>query len=162
MQLKLKRKGDYAVRAMISVARRYEKGLHQARQISAEMQIPYKTLTLILAGLVAERLLVAEHGPNGGYRLARPPTDITLLDVVEAAEGPATFNHCVLRDGPCDWEETCPVHDTWSRAQDVLARELSSTTLADLAGIDADIQAGTHQSESPPHPQPTERHGQRT
>jgi Rrf2 family protein len=161
MQLKLKRKGDYAVRAMISVARRYGTGLRQARQISAEMQIPYKTLTLILAGLVAEGLLVAEHGPNGGYRLAGPPTDITLLDVVEAAEGPVTFDHCVLRDGPCDWEETCPIHDTWSRAQDALARQLASTTLAELAGIDADLQAGTHQSETPPHPQPTERHGDR-
>jgi Rrf2 family protein len=161
MQLKLKRKGDYAVRAMISVSRHYGTGLRQARQISSEMQTPYKVLTQILAGLVAEGLLVAEHGPNGGYRLARPPTDITLLDIVEAAEGPATFNHCVLRDGPCDWEETCPVHDTWSRAQDALARQLASTTLADLAGIDADIQAGTYQPETPPHPQHTDRHGNR-
>jgi Rrf2 family protein len=162
MQLKLKRKGDYATRAMISVARHYGTGLRQARQISTEMHIPYKTLTLILAGLVAEGLLVAEHGPNGGYRLARPPTDITLLDIVEAAEGPVTFNHCVLRDGPCDWEDTCPVHDTWSRAQNALARQLASTTLADLASIDAAIQRGEYQPESPPHPQPTERHGQRT
>lgn len=162
MQLKLKRKGDYAVRAMISVVRHRGDGLRQARQISSEMQIPYKVLTQILAGLVADGLLIAEHGPNGGYRPARPLADITLLDIVESSEGPATFNHCVLRDGPCDWEETCPVHDTWSRAQNALARELASTTLADLAGIDAAIQAGTHQSESPSHPQLIERHGQRT
>ena len=161
MQLKLKRKGDYATRAMISVARHYGTGLRQARRISSEMQIPYKTLTLILAGLVAEGLLVAEQGPNGGYRLARPPTDITLLDIVEAAEGPVTFKHCVLRDGPCDWEETCPVHDTWSQAQNALAHQLDSTTLAELAGIDAAIQAGTHQSDTPPHPQDTDRHGNR-
>jgi len=161
MQLKLKRKGDYATRAMISVARHYGTGLRQARQISTEMHIPYKTLTLILAGLVAKGLLVAEQGPNGGYRLARPPTDITLLDIVEAGEGPVTFNYCVLRDGPCDWEDTCPVHDTWSQAQNALAHQLGSTTLADLARIDADIQAGTHQPESPPHPQHTDRHGDR-
>lgn len=161
MQLKLKRTGDYATRAMISVARHYETGLRQARQISTEMHIPYKTLTLTLAGLVAEGLLIAEQGPNGGYRLAQPPSEITLLDIVEAAEGPVTFKHCVLRDGPCDWEETCPVHDTWSQAQKTLARHLDSTTLAELAGIDAAIQAGTYQPDTPPHPQPTRRHGDR-
>ncbi|MFQ5516326.1 MAG: RrF2 family transcriptional regulator [Acidimicrobiia bacterium] len=161
MQLTLKRKGDYSVRAMIHVARHHGDGPRQARQIASEMQIPYKYLTQILARMVADGLLVAKHGPVGGYTLARAPTDITLLNVVEAAEGPATFEHCVLEDGPSDWEETCPVHDIWSRAQHALARELASTTLADLARIDAAIESGEHQSDTPPHPQQTERHGQR-
>lgn len=161
MQLKLKRRGDYSVRAMISVARHWGNDLHQARRIASEMQIPYKVLTQILASLVADGLLEAKHGPKGGYRLARPPSNITLLDVVESAEGPATFNHCVLQDGPCDWEETCPIHDTWSRAQDALARELASATLADLAGIDAAIEAGDYQSDTPAHRDRTERHGER-
>lgn len=161
MQLSLKRKGDYAVRAMISVGRRYEKDLRQARQISMEMHIPYKTLTLILAELVAEELLVATHGPTGGYRLARPPGDISLLDIVEAAEGPATFDHCVLRDGPCDWEETCPVHDTWARTQDALIRELAATSLEEITAIDAAIEAGSYLPEAPSHSRPTERHGTR-
>jgi len=159
MQLSLKRKGDYAVRAMISVGRHHGTGLRQARQISTEMHIPYKTLTLILAGLVAEGLLKATHGPNGGYRLARQPSDISLLDIVEAAKGPATFDHCVLRDGPCDWKETCPVHDTWARTQEALTRELASTSLADIAAIDAAIQAGSYRPAAPPHTQPTSRHG---
>jgi Rrf2 family protein len=161
MQLSLKRKGDYAVRAMISVGRHYETGLRQARQISTEMHIPYKTLTLILAGLVTEGLLVAAHGPKGGYRLARPPNEISLLNIIEAAEGPATFDHCVLRDGPCDWGETCPVHDTWARTQDALVRELASTSLAEVTAIDATIEAGSYRPESPPHSRPTERHGKR-
>jgi Rrf2 family protein len=161
MQLSLKRKGDYAVRAMISVGRHYETGLRQARQISTEMHIPYKTLTLILAGLVTEGLLVAAHGPKGGYRLARPPNEISLLNIIEAAEGPATFDHCVLRDGPCDWGETCPVHDTWARTQEALIRELASTSLAEVTAIDATIETGSYQPESPPHSRPTERHGQR-
>jgi Rrf2 family protein len=161
MQLSLKRKGDYAVRAMISVGRHYETGLRQARQISTEMHIPYKTLTLILAGLVTEGLLVAAHGPKGGYRLARPPNEISLLNIIEAAEGPATFDHCVLRDGPCDWGETCPVHDTWARTQEALIRELASTSLAEVTAIDATIETGSYQPESPPHSRPTERHGSR-
>jgi Rrf2 family protein len=161
MQINLKRKGDYAVRAMISVGRHQGIALRQARQISTEMHIPYKTLTLILAGLVAEGLLVATHGPNGGYRLARTPEEISLLNIIEASEGPARFDHCVLRDGPCDWKETCPVHDTWARTQDALIRELAATTLADLAAIDAAIETGSHHPETPPHSRPTERHGTR-
>jgi Rrf2 family protein len=125
------------------------------------MYIPYKTLTLILAGLVARGLLEANHGPKGGYRLARHPRDISLLDIVEAAEGPATFDHCVLRDGPCDWEESCPVHDIWARTQEVLTRELASTSLAEMVAIDATIEAGSYQPAAPPHTQPTDRHGNR-
>ena len=161
MQLSLRRKGDYALRAMISVGRHYETSLRQARQISTEMHIPYKTLTLILAGLVAEGLLKATHGPNGGYRLARDPGDISLLDIVEAAEGPATLEHCVLRDGPCDWKDSCPVHDTWARIQAALIQDLASTPLAELIAIDAAIEAGSHQPLAPPHAQSTARHGSR-
>ena len=133
MQLNLMRKSDYSIRAMIYVARRDGDGLSQARQIAAEMDIPYKFLTRILANLVAEGLLEATRGPSGGYRLAWAATDITLLDVVEAAEGPATLTRCVLREGPCDLETPCAVHDTWVRVQSALARELASTSLADLA-----------------------------
>jgi DNA-binding IscR family transcriptional regulator len=80
---------------------------------------------------------------------------------VEAAEGPATFDHCVLRDGPCDWEETCPVHDIWARTQDALIRELASTSLAEIAAIDADIEARSYKPEAPPHAVSTDRHGTR-
>jgi Rrf2 family iron-sulfur cluster assembly transcriptional regulator len=161
MQLSLKRKGDYAVRALISVGRHHGTGLRQARQISTEMHIPYKTLTLILAELVAKELLIATHGPYGGYRLARHPSEISLLDIVEAAEGPATFDHCVLRDGPCDWKDTCPVHDAWARTQAALIRELASTSLAEIAAIDAAIEAGSYQPQFPPHTRPPDRHGNR-
>jgi len=85
--------------------------------------------------------------------LARPATEITLLHVVEAAEGSIALEHCVLRDGPSRWEVACPLHDTWSRVQQALAEELISTTLADLAGIDAAIEADSHQPDTPPHPQ---------
>lgn len=144
---------------MISIARHWGNNHHQARQISSEMQIPYKSLTQILAALVGGGLLEAKHGPNGGYMLARPPDEITMLDIVEAAEGPATFDHCVLRDGPCHWDDTCPVHDTWSRAQEAVTREFTATTLADISRIGAALEAGDYVSEMPPHPKPTKRHG---
>ena len=142
MQLRLRRRGDYSVRAMIDVAGHDGDGLRRARQIADARDIPYKFLTQILADLVAEGLLEARHGPAGGYRLARAGTEITLLDIVEAAEGPAAVVQCVLREGPCDRERPCPVHDTWVRAQSALARELAATTLADLARIDGGDRGG--------------------
>lgn len=159
MQLKLKRRGDYSIRAMIAIARHWGNAHHQARRISSEMNVPYKSLTQILASLVSRGLLDAKHGPTGGYTLARPPADISLLDIVEAAEGPARFDHCVLRDGPCEWDETCPVHDTWSRAQEALTKELAATSLAEVARIDAAIDAGEHKATTRPHAKSTERHG---
>ena len=162
MQLTLTRKGDYSVRAMLHVGRHGGLARAPAPRIAAEMAIPYGELTDILAEFVAKGLLDTKAGSaEGGYALARPAGDITLLDIVEAAEGPVLFDRCVLLDGPCEWEETCPVHDTWSRAQSELVRELSSVTLAVLVGIDAGIEAGTHRPERFPHAEPTERHGKR-
>jgi Rrf2 family iron-sulfur cluster assembly transcriptional regulator len=161
MRLTLTRKGDSAVRTMLQVGRHDGLARAAARRIAAEMAIPYGELTDILAELVDKGLLDAKAGSANGYALARPAGEITLLDIVEVAEGPVLFDRCVLQDGPCEWEETCPVHDTWSRAQSELIRELSSVTLAVLVEIDADIEAGTHRPERFPHAEPTERHGKR-
>ena len=79
--------------------------------------------------------------------------DITLLEVVEAAEGPIALEQCVLQGGPCEWEDSCPVHIPWARAQNALAAQLDATTFADLAGHAAEIDAGTHRlpADAPPH-----------
>lgn len=162
MQVALGRKGDYAVRAMLDVARYSNSGRRKAREIAASMDIPDRYLTQILAHLVSEGLLNAVAGPDGGYSLARAPEDITLLDVVEVAEGPILLDQCVLRGGPCEWDTACPVHVPWSRAQQALMAELSKVTFAELAGIAVDIDAGTFviPKDTPPHPKSTPRLGQ--
>jgi hypothetical protein len=81
------------------------------------------------------------------------PGEITLLDVVEAAEGPIRLDQCVLRGGPCDWDTSCPVHVPWNRAINALMEELAKTTFADLALHCAEIAAGTYvlPENTPPH-----------
>ncbi len=162
MRITLGRKGDYAVRAVLDVARHWHHDRRKTRHIAEAMDIPRTYLTQILADLVAEGLLDARSGPAGGYTLARPPDQITLLDVVVASDGPVTLDQCVLSGGPCDWVEACPVHDTWARAQTAFTQQLAATTFADLADIDAELEAGTHQPTSPPHAERTPRHGKRT
>jgi Rrf2 family protein len=145
MQIALGRKGDYSVRAVLDIARNSDGGLRKAREIAEAMDVPARYLTQILAELVHHGLLTAVAGPTGGYSLARTPNTITLLDVAEAAEGPIALDQCVLSGGPCEWDEVCPIHLVWVRAQEALKEQLSATTFADLAGIAAEIEAGTFQ-----------------
>ncbi len=164
MQVTLGRKGDYSVRAVLNVARHSDSGRRKAREIAAEMEIPEPYVAQVLADLVRHRLLTAMAGPTGGYSLSRPASEITLLEVTEAAEGPTTLESCVLRGGPCDWITVCPVHETWWRAQTALRDSLAATTFADMIAIDEAIEDGSYHlpSDIPRHPVETERHGIRT
>ena len=158
MQASLGRKGDYSVRAVLDLARHVGER-RKAREIASEMDIPHRYLTQILASLVQHDLLDAVAGPSGGYTLARPSDQISLLDVVEAAEGPIGLDECVLRGGPCSWEESCPVHIPWARAQNALAVQLAATSFAELAESALEIDHGVHElpTDTPPHKIPTAR-----
>ena len=160
MQIALGHKGDYAVRAVLDLARHHGRGRRKARQIAADMQIPERYLPQILAALVHTGMLTAVAGPDGGYALARDPADVTLLDVVEAAEGPVRATRCLLRGGPCDWTGVCPLHGSWSRAQEALAAELARTTFAFLLERDLAIERGDT-GELPPEPHRRARGGMR-
>lgn len=161
MKIALGRKGDYSVRAVIDLARHWDVGRRKARQIATAMDIPERYLGQILAELVRGDLLIAVAGPDGGYSLARPPDEVNLLEVVEAAEGPISLDDCVLAGGPCDWGNACPIHEAWSRAQQALIDILQQTSLAILADIDAAIEAGGYSipDDAPLHAEPTERRG---
>jgi Rrf2 family protein len=156
MQATLGRKGDYSVRAAIDVARYHGRRRRKAREIAATMDIPVRYIPQILANLVRAELLKAVSGPDGGYTLASEPADITLLDIVVAAEGPIELDACVIRGGPCDWERACPLHLPWSNAQRALSDELSKWTLQTLASTDQLIESGTYQLPDgvAPHSQP--------
>lgn len=142
MQIALGRKGDYSVRAVIDLARQYGNGRRKSREIARAMDIPERYLPQLLAPLVHAGLLVATAGPDGGYALAVPPTSISLLQVIELAEGPLESPECVFQGGPCDWEGICPAHDAWVGGRAVLAKHLDLTTFEDLANADAAIERG--------------------
>lgn len=161
MEIALERRGDYSVRAVIDLARHYGDGRRKAREIATVMDIPVRYLPQLLAPLVRQGLLVATAGPEGGYALARDPASISVLEVIEAAEGPLESPRCVLRGGPCDWDETCPLHETWGRARGALASELGRTTFAALAAADEAIQNRPVRPRKPAHLEPVERRGVR-
>ena len=136
MRIHLGRRGDYAVRALFDLALHPEER-RKTREIADAMEIPPKYLPQILADLVRAGILDAQAGPSGGYALARAAEAVTLFEAVEVAEGPVELETCVLRGGPCDWTDACPVHETWDQAQTAFATRLAATTFADLAAAEA-------------------------
>ncbi len=145
MKVKLSKRGDYVVRSAICLATHF--GADQPtklRQVSLEMGVPRTFVSQILGDLVGAGIASSFFGANGGYRLTRPPAEITLLEVVEAGEGSLETDSCVLGDEPCQWETVCPVHETWSAATAALRAELAATTLATLVERDRLITAGAY------------------
>ena len=137
MNLALSRRGDYVVRSAICLAWYYDAGApKKVRQISAEMGVPRTFASQILGDLVHAGLAVSSFGTNGGFRLTRPPSQVSLLEVVEAAEGPLAPASCALGESPCRLEDLCPLHEPWTAAADALRSVLAATSLADLAERD--------------------------
>jgi Rrf2 family protein len=132
VKVTLGKKGDYSVRAILDLAMYYRGGRRKAQEIATSMRIPEKFLAQILADLVRSGLIAATAGPDGGYELRRPPSQIRLLDVVEAAEGQIELQECVLRGIPCGGSDTCAVHEVWSEAQEAMSRRLRRTTFAQI------------------------------
>ena len=141
MQTTLGRTGDYGVRAVLDVACAHPDGRRKTREIAQAMNIPVRYLSQILALLVRADLLTATAGPSGGYELARPPETLTLLDVVEAVEGPVGLERCVVRGIPCASDGICAVHDAWSVAQDAMVERLRETTFDELVARDRELRA---------------------
>jgi len=111
-----------------------------SREIAEKMLIPPKYLPQVLGDLIKARLVDSIPGPGGGYSLARPASAISLLDVVEAAEGPVQNTKCLLRGGPCYWEDRCSMHESWAAAQDKMIDQLKRTSFAKLARQDAEFE----------------------
>ena len=139
----LSKRGDYVVRSALALARDWPGGEpRKIREVVAEMGVPQTFASQILADLVKAGLATSKAGKDGGYRLSRPPEEIPLVEVVEAGEGPLRAERCALGDGPCRWDDVCPLHETWRAATDALRGVLGETSLADLANRDIDIELG--------------------
>ncbi len=152
MNLTLSKRGDYVVRSAICLARAYGSDRpKKLREVSAEMEVPRTFVSQILGDLVRAGIAVSSFGKDGGYRLARPPAETTLLEVVEAAEGPLAPKRCALGDGPCRWDAVCPLHETWGAVTVSMREVLETTSLATLAERDVLIERGEYPVPSDAH-----------
>ena len=135
MRLRFSRTADYGLRAALEVARAVDGRLVSRRELSRVTGAPLSVLAQPLAALVRADVLVAQAGPRGGYRLARPAGDVSVYDVVLAIDGEGRQERCVLHEGVCSWEGACPFHPVLAAAQERFTDTLQATSLADvLAG----------------------------
>lgn len=134
MRLQLTRRGDYAIRAALALAALPPGRVVSARAIAERMAIPGPFVPQIMADLAHGGLAVGRQGRSGGYRLARPASAITLLEVVEAVEGDSRRTTCVLRGDRCQSGGVCPVHEVFFAAQEALLETLARASLGEIAG----------------------------
>ena len=138
MNLTLTRRGDYSLRAALHLAEAWDRaGYVKIRDVASAMALPRSYTPQVLGLLARGGIAEAKAGPGGGYRLAKAPEEISILDVVQAAEGELRSTTCILRGGPCRWEAACAAHEFWARASDVFIETLARSSLRDLMTEDA-------------------------
>ncbi|MBI5297727.1 MAG: Rrf2 family transcriptional regulator [Chloroflexi bacterium] len=130
--MQITRQADYAVRAVLYLARLGQDERAATSQVAHEQHIPPSFLAKIISQLSIAGLLHTSRGARGGVTLAREPKEITLLEVIEAIDGPIMLNECVGESGSCTFDEDCPLRPVWCEAQNDLVARLKSTNFAQM------------------------------
>lgn len=131
--MQISKEADYALRAVLYLSRLTDGQQIATNKIAGEQQIPTSFLAKIVARLSSAGVIRTSRGAHGGVSLARPGSEISVLEVIEAIDGPIAINACVLHPGECPLGETCTLHDIFCKAQEALVGQLRSTTFARIA-----------------------------
>ena len=124
----------YAIRAL-GCLHQQSSPAQLIRDIAKCAGIPKPYLARILNKLTHRGLVLAKRGYAGGISLARPAEQISLLQIVEAVEGPNWIGPCLLNMEGCGHPETCPTREVWRRVSQQLRAALKKTTLADVVAL---------------------------
>jgi len=116
--MELTRKGEYAIRGIIYLARQPYGNVALLSEIAEAAEVPQSFLAKIFQNFAKLGFVNSYRGTGGGFSLARPAASITLREVVEAVEGPLAPNRCVTGEGECDRSKVCSVHTVWRRVQE--------------------------------------------
>jgi FeS assembly SUF system regulator len=138
--LTLNRLSDYAI-VLISRLTAHAGDQASARALAAETGIPVPTVVKVLKLLASHGALESIQGRKGGYRLARPATGISLVEVIEAIEGPFALTQCNRPDSACRIEAACGVHKHWLLINAAIRETLAHLSVADLAGPAAALRS---------------------
>jgi Rrf2 family protein len=129
----LSKPAQYAIRALVDIARLPASQSATLHSIAERQDIPRQFLAKVMRRLADANLVESFRGPGGGFRLALPPHRIDVLTVVLAIDTDAALESCVLGLAECGGAEPCAMHDRWGPLRDKLKRELERTTIAALA-----------------------------
>ncbi|MDH3752756.1 MAG: Rrf2 family transcriptional regulator [Acidimicrobiia bacterium] len=132
--MKVSTRGDYASRALLSLALRAHDGPTSVRDIAERTGLPQPYLEQILLALKGAGIVRSKRGVGGGYTLARDPHEITLAQIISAVDGPIVAGDFgePHQDGACDHEGQCVLLSVWSSVGAHMRKLLESYTLAEL------------------------------
>ncbi len=126
--MQITRQADYALRAMVFLAKLEPNKRAATKEIADSQKIPPSFLAKIISQLSIAGLIHTSRGARGGVVLSKPAANISLLDVVEAIDGPISLNDCTISPENCENIADCPLHDIWVETQQVLVEKLRNTT----------------------------------
>ena len=135
--MKVSTRGDYACRALLSLALHDDGTPTSVRDIAERTGLPQPYLEQILLALKGAGIVTSKRGVGGGYVLARGPGEITLAQIVSAVDGPIVVGDFgePHQDGACDHEGQCVLLAIWANVGEQMRRLLEGQTLADIAAI---------------------------
>lgn len=133
--LTISRETDYAARVILHLTLQAPGSRVTAQQIAGQRLIPRALVRRVVTRLSAAGLINATRGADGGIALARPPAQISLLEIVEAFEGDLALNRCTVEPDICPLMPACTVHAAWVDARQVLRDHLRQVTFDKLAHI---------------------------
>ena len=127
------RSAQYAIRALVHIASLPQDEYSMARTIAKDADIPAHFLAKILQDLARDGFLKSIKGPGGGFRLAQPAREISLLRVVESVDGSACMNRCPMGLGECTGKTACGMHAGWKAVRSRIMEYMGATSVADVA-----------------------------
>ncbi len=127
----LRRNTDYALRLAVNLAGHADDGALSTRVLADDEDVSYQLACKLMQKLHAAGLVKSDMGPKGGFRLSRAPGEISIVEVIEAIQGPLRLNRCVLA-GACPRQENCPIRGKIGALQERMDDYLRSVTLAEL------------------------------
>jgi Rrf2 family protein len=131
--MRLTRASSYALHAVVYMSAQKQNRPVASHHIAQARGIPERFLLKVLKPLVSARVLHSIKGPNGGYRLARSPSDITMLDIVEAVDGPIR-GQAPLAQQEGDGHLDRRLEDICNQSADQLRKQLKKVRISDLTG----------------------------
>jgi len=142
MKLSLTKRSDYGLRIVQYLAAQRPGYKGTSAEFAEGCDIPSGNVPTIVSHLSRAEILQCTPGPRGGCVLARPPEEISILEVIEVLEGPLASPRCLLESRLCADGQHCAVHQAWAEARTSLADALAALSVADAAGVQGDAGAG--------------------
>ncbi len=131
--MKLTRGGEYGIRGVLYLAQQEDGKVNMLSAIAKAQDVPPRFLAKIFQALAKAGVVRSHRGAKGGFSLARPASEVSIRDVIEAVEGPIFLNVCLSGPGECTRDRICPMHAIWGDAQEKMMEVLGRANFADLA-----------------------------